>query len=245
MAGCEFHRAAAVLRWLHGDRIHQGVIRAIHRGCVRNAATSDGRLCLADSVGGFAVVELPDAAAVPGGFAVVELHGVAPAAEQPGVVVAAAADVAVAGLLGFVVAAPGAVLAAAQHGVVPVEELADVVVAVPGAVLAAAQHGVVPVGELADVGFAVQGVVLAAGLFGAAAAPGAVPVAVLHDVVPVAELRRAAVADPPDVPVIAEWAGVDPVAGLVDAAVAAALLPDWSPATPAELARCGLPQEAA
>ena len=213
MAGCELHRAAAVLRWPHSDRIHQGVIRAIHRGCVRNAATSDGRLCLADSVGGFAVVEL---------------HGVAPAAEQPSVVVAA----------------PGAVPVVEQPGA-PVAELADVVVAVPGVVLAAAQHGVVPVGELADVGFAVPGVVLAAGLFGAAAAPGAVPVAVLHDVVRVAEFPGAAVADPPDVPVIAEWAGVDPVAGLVDAAVAAALLPDWLPATPAELARCGLPQEAA
>jgi len=193
---------------------------------LRNAATWDGRPCLADSADGFAAGELPDVAAAPGAAEVVVPLGAA-AAEPL-----------------HVAAEPGAVPVVEQPGA-PVAGLLDVVVVAPGAVLAAVQHGVVPVGELADVVVAGPGVVLAAGLFGAAAAPDAVPVAVPHDVVQVAEFPGAAVADPPDVPVIAEWAGVDPIAGQVDAAVAAALLPDWLLAMPVELAHYDQPQEAA
>ena len=42
-------------QWRHPS----GCIRGIRRGCLRNAATWDGRPCLADSAGGFAVVEPP------------------------------------------------------------------------------------------------------------------------------------------------------------------------------------------
>lgn len=163
--------------------------------------------------------------------------------------------------LAVVAAEPDVVAAAEQLGVVAELDVVPVaeplgVVAGPGAVPVVGPLGVVaepdavPVAEPLGVAVA-PGVVPGEEQLAAADLFAATLVAEPHDADPavellrVAELHCAAAGGSTDVPAIAELLGAGPVAGPVDAAVAADSQFDSFPATPAELARCDPPQVAA